>query len=102
MVPPVRLSPPLSFPHNRIVNNILLTTVDAPTFVQFLAYYGVLSRNTSLLDEAYNQIRLYRQYLRDPSTGLWRHILFGDNQDDGLWSTGSFVCLSFVLKTKEN
>lgn len=70
-------------------------------FAQFLAYYGVLSRNTSLLDEAYNQIRLYRQYLRDPITGLWRHILLGSNQDNGLWSTGSFRSLTFAQRERE-
>lgn len=77
----------------------------------FLAYYGVISSeccplcsflhchlnpaplppltdNASLVQEAYDQCRLYRQYLRTPETGLWRHIVFGENPDPGLWATG--------------
>ena len=55
----------------------------------FLAYYGVLSRNRTLLAEAYTQILLYRNYLRDPTEGMWRHILLGvSGNDEGFWSTG--------------
>ena len=67
---------------------------------QFLAYYGIMTRNTSLLDAAYEQCRLYRQYLLAPSMGLWRHIVLGDSPDPGLWSTGKLTCgparVSFV------
>jgi rhamnogalacturonyl hydrolase YesR len=60
----------------------------------FLAYYGMITSNTTVLEEAYTQIKLYRNYLRDPSTGLWRHVVLGeDGQDPGLWATGEFqVC----------
>ncbi|EMD37305.1 glycoside hydrolase family 105 protein [Gelatoporia subvermispora B] len=57
-----------------------------------LAYYGAMNNNRSLLEEAHNQIRLYRQYLRDPSAGgLWKHILLGEasQDDEGHWSTGN-------------
>lgn len=55
----------------------------------FFAYYGVMTRNRSAVAESFNQIRLYRNYLRDQSTAnLWRHMAFGDNQDTGHWSTG--------------
>jgi hypothetical protein len=73
----------------------------------FLAYYGVVRKNTSIILEAYNQCRLYRQYLQvsrrpsdfalskltkafsqDPEgSGLWRHILLGDWNEPGLWGT---------------
>ena len=56
----------------------------------FLAYYGALTGNSSLLYEAYNQISLYRNYLSDPTTGLWRHIVLGTNQDSGFWATGVY------------
>jgi hypothetical protein len=60
----------------------------------FLAYYGVVNGNTSLIQEAYDQCRLYRNYLRTPQTGLWLHILWGSNPDRGLWATGeSAFCL---------
>jgi len=40
--------------------------------------------------ESYNQIRLYRGYLRDQGTNnLWRHMALGDNQDTDHWSTGN-------------
>ena len=56
----------------------------------FLAYYGVMTRNSSLLVDAYNQIQLYRSYLRDPdANNIWRHIVLGVNSTDpGHWSTG--------------
>ena len=80
----------------------------------FLAYYGVLSQNQTLLGEAYTQVRaapehltlirlrapdvsccgcqikLYRNYLIDNSAGgLWKHVLLGDSgNDEGHWSTG--------------
>ena len=57
----------------------------------FLAYYGVLTNNGSILYEAYNQVSLYRSYLMDQrANGLWRHILLGSGgDDDGHWSTGN-------------
>ncbi|GAA5883138.1 hypothetical protein JCM16303_006109 [Sporobolomyces ruberrimus] len=64
----------------------------------FLAYYGVLSKNTSLLDAAYTQCRLYRQYLLSPSIGLWKHIVMGDSPDQGLWSTGNGWAANGMLR----
>ena len=43
----------------------------------FLAYYGVLTENTTLLGMAYDQIADYRDNLRDEKTGLWMHIVNG-------------------------
>jgi Glycosyl Hydrolase Family 88 len=62
----------------------------------FLAYYGVVTRDRSKLVDAYNQIRLYRNYLRDTNaSNLWKHVLLGSSGiDDGHWSTGAFP-LSF-------
>jgi rhamnogalacturonyl hydrolase YesR len=55
----------------------------------FMAYYGVLTRNRSAVAESYNQIRLYRGYLRDGGSNLWRHMALGGSQDTNHWSTGS-------------
>ncbi|OCH84943.1 Six-hairpin glycosidase [Obba rivulosa] len=58
----------------------------------FLAYYGALNNNQSLLQEAHDQISLYRNYMRDTSAGgLWKHILMGNQSqvDEGHWSTGN-------------
>ncbi|KAF8152554.1 Six-hairpin glycosidase-like protein [Crassisporium funariophilum] len=56
----------------------------------FLAYYGVVTRNRSVVEESYNQIKLYRNYLRDPKQNLWKHILLGSSgNDQGFWSTGN-------------
>lgn len=58
----------------------------------FLAYYGVMTNNKSAVSESYNQIRLYRQYLRDQNaSNLWKHMAFGSNQDTGHWSTGALL-----------
>lgn len=59
----------------------------------FLATYGVMTRNRTLLEESYNQIRLYRSYLRDSQTGMWRHVALGEDlldtpNDPGFWCTG--------------
>lgn len=54
----------------------------------FLAYYGVVTQNKTLVQEAVNQISLYRNNLRDGS-GLWKHITLGTSIDDGHWSTGA-------------
>jgi hypothetical protein len=56
----------------------------------FIAYYGTLQGGTNestLLMTAYDQCRLYRDALHDPS-GLWRHIVYGNWQDNSHWATG--------------
>ncbi|CEQ40803.1 SPOSA6832_02447, partial [Sporobolomyces salmonicolor] len=77
----------------------------APSFEErhmvppFLAYHGVAASNATMIAEAYNQCRLYRKYLRT-SSGAWQHIVLGDFQDTGLWSTGC-VALRFFLTRGE-
>jgi rhamnogalacturonyl hydrolase YesR len=65
----------------------------------FLAYYAVTTRNRTLLEESYNQIMLYRNYLRDDTVGMWKHVLLGASENDpGYWSTGaSLFSLQFSL-----
>ncbi|SGY79139.1 BQ5605_C008g05053 [Microbotryum silenes-dioicae] len=55
----------------------------------FLAYYGTINANMSLIQEAYDQCRLYRQNLLTASSGLYKHILWGSNPDPGYWATGN-------------
>jgi hypothetical protein len=52
-----------------------------------------------MIQEAYNQISLYRDELRDPGTSLWKHIVFGSFQDLGLWATGA--CCASTIKIPE-
>lgn len=54
----------------------------------FLAYYGVATSDRSSLETAYQQIKLYRSYLRS-SSGAWKHIVLGSGTDAGLWNTGN-------------
>ncbi|KAK0188297.1 hypothetical protein F5146DRAFT_660942 [Armillaria mellea] len=56
----------------------------------FLAYYGVLTENETLVSEAYNQIRVYRNNLLDTNANnLWQHVVLGSSgTDPGHWSTG--------------
>jgi len=56
----------------------------------YLAYYGALTKNDGYLQAAYDQCRLYRQYLQN-GTALFRHILLpGDVAEDlGYWATGN-------------
>lgn len=45
-----------------------------------------------MMNEAYNQIKLYRDELRDPGTNLWSHVALGTSfQDLGLWATGGYL-----------
>lgn len=58
----------------------------------FIAYFGAIEQGdsqTRLLKSAYDQCRLYRQYLQDPTTKLWKHIELGSWQDKNLWATGN-------------
>lgn len=56
----------------------------------FLAYYGLVQNNKTLLDESYNQIKKYREMLQDTDTKLWRHMtLAPDGNDTLLWATGN-------------
>ncbi|KAL1942282.1 hypothetical protein VTO73DRAFT_6346 [Trametes versicolor] len=65
----------------------------------FLAYYGVLTQNQSLVQQAYDQCRLYRQYLVDDDAGgMWKHIVMGDNTDSGHWSTGNGWAAAGMLR----
>jgi hypothetical protein len=60
----------------------------------FIAYYGALAGGSSeatLMQDAYDQCRLYRNYLRD-DPGLWRHIVLGNGEDARHWGTGTFAC----------
>ena len=77
-------------PSSRFPYDVFLSRSDFIYMVPpFLAYYGVITRNRTLLGESYNQIALYRSYLFDPTESLWRHVLLGVSQnDEGFWSTG--------------
>ncbi|KAG8871930.1 hypothetical protein FRB97_008177 [Tulasnella sp. 331] len=68
----------------------------------FLAYYGAVTRNESLLREAYTQISLYRAVLFAPNESLWTHIYSPSSanyfNDTGLWSTGNGWAAAGMLR----
>ncbi|KAF8880203.1 hypothetical protein BD779DRAFT_1549959 [Infundibulicybe gibba] len=71
----------------------------------FIAYYGVLSRNRTLVLESYNQIKLYRSYLLDTNSSAWKHVLLGTStvksdpgNDPGHWSTGNGWAAAGMLR----
>lgn len=71
------------------------TDVQVPPF---LAYYGALTNNQSLLEEAHRQCSLYRDILRTDN-GLWAHILLGNGtHDPGLWATGNAWAAAGMLR----
>ncbi|KAI0321459.1 Six-hairpin glycosidase [Amylostereum chailletii] len=58
----------------------------------FLAYYGAVQggkNGSDLLQEAYDQCRLYRDELFDADVHLWRHIDLGSWSDAHHWGTGN-------------
>lgn len=70
----------------------------------FIAYYGALQGGkdgTALLQQAYDQCRLYREYLLDTASGLWEHIVLGDGQDASHWGTGNGWAAAGMLRVLE-
>ena len=61
----------------------------------FIAFYGAVKGEPQYLQLAYDQCRLYRQYLRDDS-GLWQHILLGSFSDTRHWGTGELRPSAFI------
>ncbi|EJD47722.1 Six-hairpin glycosidase [Auricularia subglabra TFB-10046 SS5] len=64
----------------------------------FLAYYGMVTNNHSLVDLAYQQCNLYRNNLRDKKLNLWRHMALGQHNDEGHWSTGNAWAAAGMLR----
>jgi len=64
----------------------------------FLAYFGALHGDVGMMRTAYDQIRLYRDLLFDGSVGLWRHIVLGNGEDPGHWSTGNAWVAAGILR----
>ncbi|KAG9038822.1 hypothetical protein FRB95_014371 [Tulasnella sp. JGI-2019a] len=72
----------------------------------FLAYYGAVTNNLSLILESYNQISLYRSALFSSNVSLWQHIYCPgdyspvDNNfnDTGHWSTGNGWAAAGMLR----
>ncbi|KAF5350046.1 hypothetical protein D9756_009198 [Leucocoprinus leucothites] len=69
----------------------------------FLAYYGVMTENRTLLLEAYNQINLHRKHLRDQDAdSRWKHVLGSDasgpGHDEDHWTTGNGWAAAGILR----
>lgn len=64
----------------------------------FLAYYGVDTKNKTLVAEAYNQVKQYRAALRHEDNNLWQHIIYNDIIDDGLWGTGNAWAAAGIVR----
>ncbi|KAI9447313.1 Six-hairpin glycosidase-like protein [Lactarius psammicola] len=68
----------------------------------FIAYYGALVEDEAaceeLLQTAYDQVRLYREVLYDPSVGLWQHIALGNGTDPTHWGTGNAWAAAGALR----
>ncbi len=69
----------------------------------FIAYYGAITGNKSLMTQGYTQISLYRDQLRDQlsspgGAALWEHIVMGSGNDSGHWSTGNGWAAAGMLR----
>jgi rhamnogalacturonyl hydrolase YesR len=67
----------------------------------FIAYYGALQggpTGDSLLQVAYEQVKLYRDVLFDEPVGLWRHIALGNSTDRTHWGTGNAWAAAGALR----
>lgn len=63
----------------------------------FLAYWGLVVHDKSLLIQAHDQCRLYREALQDEG-GLWKHIIYGPWQDLTHWGTGNGWAASGMMR----
>ncbi|KAG8770647.1 hypothetical protein FRC16_006262, partial [Serendipita sp. 398] len=72
-----------------------------------LAYWGALQTDLEVskdyLTKAYEQLRLYRDVLRDQSTnnGLWHHVIFGSWSDPRHWTTGHGWAVAGILRVHQ-
>lgn len=64
----------------------------------FLAYFGALHKDLGVMRAAFDQVRLYRDLLFDGSVGLWRHIVLGNGEDLGHWSTGNAWAAAGIMR----
>ena len=69
-----------------------------PPFIAYFGAYDQTGNKTTLLQAAYDQCRLYRKYLQDPTTKLWKHVVLGSWQDNGLWGTGNAWAAAGMLR----
>ncbi|GAA94489.1 uncharacterized protein L969DRAFT_83951 [Mixia osmundae IAM 14324] len=65
----------------------------------FIAYYGGMTSNVSLLQQAAQQCQLYYTAMVD-ETNLFRHVVDGDvtTQDPGHWATGNAWAAAGMLR----
>ncbi|KAG9006318.1 hypothetical protein FRB93_008807 [Tulasnella sp. JGI-2019a] len=68
----------------------------------FLAYYGAVTGNTTLMREAHHQISLYRAVLFSPNASVWTHIYSPASanyfNDTYIWSTGNGWAAAGMLR----
>ncbi|KAG8798726.1 hypothetical protein FRC17_007340 [Serendipita sp. 399] len=72
-----------------------------------LAYWGALQSDPEVakdyLTKAYEQLRLYREVLRDGNTnnGLWHHVIYGSWSDPRHWTTGHGWAIAGILRVHQ-
>ena len=58
----------------------------------------MLQNNQSLVQQAYEQISIYRGHMKG-SNNLWKHIIFGSQfLDPGYWATGNAWVVAGILR----
>ncbi|KAA1465984.1 hypothetical protein DENSPDRAFT_830706 [Dentipellis sp. KUC8613] len=70
----------------------------------FMAYFGALQGGADgqgMLQDAYDQCRLYRDALFDANASLWRHVALGDWEDPSHWGTGNGWAAAGMLRVLE-
>jgi len=70
----------------------------------FIAYFAITQGGGGalvLLQDAYDQCRLYRDQLFDSDVSLWRHVVLGAWQDSLHWSTGNGWAAAGMLRVME-
>ena len=73
----------------------------APPFIAYFGAYDQAGNMTWLLQAAYDQCRLYRNYLQDSTTKLWKHIELGSGEDENFWATGNGWAAAGMLRVHQ-
>ncbi|CAK9787402.1 unnamed protein product [Cutaneotrichosporon oleaginosum] len=65
----------------------------------FMAYFGAVTNNQTLVQAAFDQIAAYRKGLQDGETKLWRHMSEGpEAEDPNLWATGNAWAAAGIMR----
>jgi hypothetical protein len=65
-------------------------------FSNSFAYWGVMNNNFTIAQQAHKQIKAYRDLMRDPATGFWRHVT-SNGQWEGMFTFSLRLAIPLLI-----